>query len=321
MRMCLGLRGIVSLLALVSVSASAEYPDRPVRVIVPFAPGGPTDICARIVATPLSKVLGQPMVIENKPGAEGAIGGVTLATAAPDGYTLSVSTSGAIAAVPALRKDPPYDPLVDFTPITLIGNFEFFLFMHPQVPAKTLSELVSHARANPGKLNYGTGSSGGIVATGQFLTLAGLQMVHVPYKGEAPAFSDLMTGTVQLMFATPTGAILSAVKNGTLRALVTTLDSRSTHLPEVPIASEVGMPNLSVVPFVAIYGPAKLPRQITERLSREVADLLTRPDIREQLERQTVQAKGSTPEWLAERVKSQAEIYKRGIRNAGMALN
>jgi tripartite-type tricarboxylate transporter receptor subunit TctC len=317
MRRIARLSAAIGLLWFAALSASAQYPTKSVRIIVPAPPGGLLDTVARTVGQPLSQRLGQPVILENRPGAEGVVGGQVAATSAPDGYTLVMGSGGNIAAVRALRKNPPYDPVADFTPISFLGKIAFFLFVHPSVPVQTLSELIDYARANPGKLNYGTGNASAIVFTAQFMSIAKLDMVHVPYKGEAPAMTDFLTGRVQLMFATATNAVPQA-KEGRLRALVTLLDARSSLLPDVPTVAEARMPNLSLAGWLALFGPAKMPRDVTERLSREVNAVLEHPGVREQLDRQGFEPKGSTPEELAAYVKEQIDAYSRAARAAGI---
>jgi tripartite-type tricarboxylate transporter receptor subunit TctC len=305
------------ILWLVASSAFAQYPAKPVRIIVPFPPSGIADTVARVVGQPLSERLGQPVIIENRPGADGMIGGQAAARSAPDGYTLFWGTTSPIAGVQALRKNPPYDPVADFTPISLLGKNAHFLFVHPSVPAKTLPELIAFARANPGKLNYGTGNAVAIVVTAQFMSIAKLDMVHVPYKGEALAMTDFVTGRVQLMFATATNAV-PQVKEGKLRALVTLLDARSSLLPDVPTAVEAGMSRVSLAGWFALFGPAKMPRDVTDRLSRDVNAVLMRPEVREQLDKQAFEPKGSTPEELAAYVREQIDAYSAAARDAGI---
>src|SRR4051812_11634196 len=180
--------------------AHAQYPTRPVRFVVPFPPGGLADYVARLVAPPLTQALGQQVLIDNRPGGDGAVAGSIVTKAAPDGHTIFFGTNSPMSAVPALHRKPPYDPIADFTPISLIGRFTFFLFVTPAVPARTLTELVEHARANPGKLNYGTGNTSAIVAMAQLKSIAGVDMTQIPYKGDAPTTADMLGGSVQLAF-------------------------------------------------------------------------------------------------------------------------
>jgi tripartite-type tricarboxylate transporter receptor subunit TctC len=238
---------IAAVLASVVAPAAAQYPNRPIRLIVPFPAAGAADLSARVVAVPLSQALGQPIIVENRPGADGAIAADVVIKAAPDGYTLFYGTNTALCSVPAMRKNPPYNPVTDFTPVSLVGTFGFFLFMHPSVPAQTLAELLSYARANPGKLNYATGNSTSILATARLKINERLEMVEVPYKGDAPATLDLVAGRVHLMIATP-GTAAAFVKEGKLRALVALQPTRSSILPDVPTYVEAGLPPLAITP-------------------------------------------------------------------------
>jgi tripartite-type tricarboxylate transporter receptor subunit TctC len=298
--------------------AAAQYPNKPIRLVLQFPAGGIADAVARIVAQPLSQALGQPVIVENRPGADGAIAGETVMKAAPDGYTLLLATNSTLSAVPTLRKNPPYDPVNDFAPISMVGRFSFFAFTHPGVSANTLAEFVKHARANPGKLNYGTGNTTSILATAQFKSLAGIDMVQVPYKGDAPATTDLLGGRVDLVIASTVPG-LALAKEGKIRALATLLARRSSHLPDVPTMAEAGFPEYSVTSWAAIFGPAKLPRPIVERLTREINAILQRPEVKEQLDRQAFETEASTPEALGAFVKDQLEVWRRAVREAGIA--
>ena len=263
------MRFIVAVLALlVSFSAAAQFPNKPVRVVVPFPPGSATDQVARVLAGAVSQTIGQPVVVDNKAGADGAIAGAEVAKAPADGYTVLMATNSPIAAVPALRKNPPYDSLNDFTPITDIGRYTFFIVVHPSVPAKTVAELIAHAKANPGKVNYATGNTTGIVSTAFFASQAKIDLVHVPYKGEPQALTDLLAGRVQMMFAS-SGTTISLIRDGKLRALTVTLPKRSHLLPDLPTIAEAGMPQFNLTSWAALYGPAKMPRDAVDRLNKE----------------------------------------------------
>jgi len=220
--------------------------------------------------------------------------------------------------VPILRKNPPYDPLADFTPITPLVKFAFFLVVHPSVSAKTPSELIEYARANPGRLNYASGNVNGILAAAQLMSLTGVKMVHVPYKGDPSAIPDLLEARVHLMFGVG-GVVVPLVKEGRLRALATLLPVRSSLLPDVPTTADAGMPQLSVVVWGGLFGPAKMPRDIVDRLSREVNAILQRPAVREQLERQGGEPSGSTPAEFAAFLKQQLADWGKAAREAGMS--
>src|SRR6266851_829051 len=208
----------VAALGLIAIPAAAQYPAKPIRIVVPFPAGGTADAMARVIAQPLSEILGQPVVVEYRPGAEAAIGGEVVAKSAPDGYTILFSGPTTMLGVPILRKNPPFDVIADFAPITSVGKFAFFLVVHPSVPAKTLSELIDYARANPGRLNYATSTLSDVLAFAQLKSFANMDMVQVPYKGVALAIPDLLSARVHLMFNTGS-LVVPLVKEGKLRAL------------------------------------------------------------------------------------------------------
>src|SRR6266581_1368847 len=303
----------VAALGLIAIPAAAQYPSKPIRIVVPFAAGGTADAITRIIAQPLSETLGQPVVADNRPGAEGAIAGEVVAKSAADGHALLWGGNTNMLGVPILRKNPPYDPLADFTPITPLVKFAFFLVVHPSVSAKTPSELIEYARANPGRLNYASGNVNGILAAAQLMSLTGVKMVHVPYKGDPSAIPDLLEARVHLMFGTG-GITVPLVKEGRLRALATLLPVRSSLLPDVPTTADAGMPQLSVVVWGGLFGPAKMPRDIVDRLSREVNAILQRPAVREQLERQGGEPSGSTPAEFAAFLKQQLADWGKAAR-------
>ena len=312
------LRNLLAAMAMaVPLAACAQYPAKPVRIVVPFPGGSATDIVTRILANYVAQSLGQPLLVENKAGADGAIAAVEVARSAPDGYTLLMTTNSPIAAVPALRKSPPYDPVADFTPITDVGRYTFFLYVHPSVPATSFAQLIAHAKANPGKLNYATGNTTGIVSFAQIKSLAGIEMVHVPYKGEPAGITDLVAGRVQMMIATPTTG-LAQVKDGKLRAFVTTLSRRSPLLPGVPTVAEAGMPEFSITSWAALFGPAGMPREVLERLNKEFAGAMGLPEVQAAMDKQAFALNPSSPEQLADFVKEQIESYRRILRAAGV---
>ena len=304
-------------LVVFSCAASAQFPGKPIRLVVPFPAGSATDTISRILGNSVSQAIGQPIVVENKAGADGAIAAAEVAKSPPDGYTLLMATNSPMSAVPAMKKNPPYDPVADFTPITDIGRYTFFIVLHPSVPANTLGEFIAYARANPGKLNYATGNTTGIVSTAFFASQAQIQLVHVPYKGEPQAITDLVAGRVQLMFSSSSTSV-PHIREGKLRALVTTLPRRSALLPEVPTIAEAGMPQFSVTSWAGLFGPAKMPREVTERLNREFVAAMGRQDVQTAMERQAFALSPSSPEQLAGFVKEQIESYRRILRAAGV---
>ncbi len=308
----------VAALGLIAVPAAAQYPSKPIRIVVPFAAGGAADAMIRIVAQPLSETLGQPVLVENRPGAEAAIGGEVVAKSAPDGYTILFSGPTTMLGVPILRKNPPFDVIADFAPITSVGKFAFFLVVHPSVPAKTLSELIDYARANPGRLNYATSTLIDILAFAQLKSFANMDMVQVPYKGVALAIPDLLSARVHLTFTTGNLAV-PLVKEGRLRALATLLPERSSLLPNVPTIAEAGMPRLTFVTWAGLFAPAKTPKDIVERLSREVNVILKRSEIREQFEKQGFEPGGSTPSELSAFLKQQLIDWRDAARAAGLS--
>jgi len=303
--------------AIAAFSVNAQYPDKPVRLVVPFPPGGAAELGARIFATPLGHALGQPVVIETKPGADGAIASDFVMKSPPDGYTLYYATNTAFNWVPATRKNPPYDPLRDFTPVSLVGYFGFFLFTHPSVPAKNVAELISYARANPGKLNYGSGNSTSQLFGAQLKKLENLDIVHVPYKGDGPLTIDLIGGRVHMAFATP-GTAAPQVKEGKLRALAAMFPNRSALLPEVPTAAEAGLGKMSLTPWGGVFGPKGMPREVVDRVARELAVILKRQDVRESFGKLAFEPKSSTPEELSAFLKQQIDTWITAAREAGI---
>jgi len=303
--------------AIAAFSVHAQYPDKPIRLVVPFPPGGAAELGARIFTAPLSQALGQPIVIETKPGADGAIAADFVMKAPADGYTVFYATNTAFNWVLATRKQPPYDPMRDFTPVSLVGYFGFFLFTHPSVPAKNVAELISYARANPGQLNYGSGNSTSQLFGAQLKKLENLDMVHVPYKGDGPLTIDLVGGRVQLAFATP-GSAAPQVKEGKLRALAAMFPSRSSLLPDVPTAREAGLGRMSLTPWGGVFGPKGLPKEVVDRLARELAVVLKRPEVHEAFGKLAFEPKSSTPEELSGILKQQIEAWTSAAREAGI---
>ncbi|MBM3508181.1 MAG: tripartite tricarboxylate transporter substrate binding protein [Alphaproteobacteria bacterium] len=293
------------------------YPSKPIRIIIPFGAGSATDAVMRVLAPAVSATLGQQVVIDPKPGADGAISASEVARSAPDGYTLGVGSGGPLAAVPALRKNPPYDVVKDFTPITDIGRYTVFLFINASLPATNFQEFVALVKANPGKVAYGTGNPSGIVAWAQLNSLLGLDMLHVPYKTAPLVMPDLLANRVQALMDPPAVAI-SHVRDGKLRALATTLNRRSPLLPDVPTIHEAGVPQYTISNWMGLVGPAKLPREIVDRVNREFGAALRRPEVIEGLQKQAFMPNTSTPEQFAAFIQEQVQSYGSLLRAAGV---
>ena len=307
----------LAMLCVAAMPTSAQFPNKPLRIVVPFPAGSATDAIARILGQSVAVAIGQPVLIDNKAGADGAIAASEVMNAAPDGYTVLLATNSPMSAVPALRKNPPYDPVTDFAPITDIGRYTFFIFASAAAPFKTLQEMISFAKANPGKLNYATGNTTGIVSFAQLNALAGIDMTHIPYKGEPAGVTDLVSNRVQVMIATVTTGGPHA-REGKLRVIATTLPRRSPAFPDAPTMAESGMPQFAIVSWAGLFAPARTPRDVVERLNREFVAAMKRPDVAAALEKQAFAPTPSTPEQLGAYVKEQKEAYIRILRAAGV---
>jgi len=297
--------------------AAAQFPSKPIRIVVPFGAGSATDLIARVLGNSVAAAIGQPVVVDNKAGADGAIAATEVAKAAPDGYTLLMATNSPLSVVPAMKRAPPYDPVSDFTPITDVGRYTFFVVAYPGLPVKTLPELVDYARANPGKINYATGNTTGIVSSALLASLAKIEMVHVPYKTEPLVMADLVGGRVHMMFASSTTSI-PLIRDGKLRALVTTLPRRSHLLPDVPTIAEAGYPSFSIISWAGLFGTAKMPAEVVARLNKEFVAAMGRPDVQEAMQKQAFVLTPSTPEKLSAYVKEQLEGYRNILKAVGI---
>lgn len=286
----------LALCALTAAPAAAAYPERALRMVVGFAPGGAADVLARIMAQGLTRQIGQQVVVENRPGADSTIAANTVAKAEPDGYTFVLGTNSAMVAMPS-RTDAvvTYDPFKDFTPISSAGQFSMFLVVNPQLPVKTVDELLAYASANPGKLNSASSNSASELAMVQLLAKANAKAVNVRYKGDVPALTDLVSGQVDLLFTTGTSAP-SLVKDGRARALFTLQPERSPLLPDVPTATEVGVDQITILPWAGFFGPAGMPADVTATLSQALQRTLADPDVRRQLAEQGFEGYGMSPE-------------------------
>jgi len=311
-----------ALLTFACIAAQAQpYPSKPIRLIVPFPAAGSADIAARTVAQALSQGLGQQIVVDNRGGADGAIAANAVIGSPADGYTLFFATTTALNAAPTLRKTAPYDPLTAFTPISLVGKFGFFLIVHESVPAKTVGELLAHVRANPGKVNYGTGNGTSILTTAQFAAAEKLEMAHIPYKGDAPATADLIAGRVQLVIGTLSAGVQPQIKEGRLRVLATLLPHRSPLLPEAPTASEAGLRSLTITPWAGLFGPPGMPKDVVDRLVAEMRTVAARRDVREALDGIAFELQASTPEEMSALLADQLQIWRRAVQDLGIERN
>jgi tripartite-type tricarboxylate transporter receptor subunit TctC len=302
------------------VEASGQaYPNKPVRLIVPFPPGGGNDIIARSVGQPLSEAIGHQIIVDNRGGAGGMIGAELAARAAPDGYTLFLASIGNLAFTPALHARLPYDPIRDFAPVTRLATSAFIMVVNPSVAAKSVKELIALAKAKPGQLNYasaGLGSS--LHMTGEIFKLfTGTDLVHVAYKGSAPALTDLISGQVQIMFGTMP-ATLPQVKAGKLRALGVSGVKRSAAAPDVPTIAEAGVPGFEVLNWYGIVAPAKTPGAIVQKLNRELLATLKSPAMIESLNTQGLEPAGGTPGEFGAFIKSEIARYGAVVRKAGI---
>jgi tripartite-type tricarboxylate transporter receptor subunit TctC len=301
-----------------SVSFGQAYPNRPIKLIVPFAPGGGTDIIARAITPRLSEALGQQVIVDNRPGAGTIIGAEKAARSAPDGYTLFMGISGTMAINPSLYSKFPYDPVKDFSPIVMVGIGPNILVVHPSLPVKSVKELIAYAKANPNKLSYASSGTGGAphLAGELFKSMAELDIVHVPYKGAGPATIDLLGGSVQLMFA-GMGAALPHIKAGKLRPLAVADSKRSKILPDVPAMSEF-LKGFEAPTWFAVFAPAGTPKEIITLLHSQISKVVAREDVERQMLSLGYEPLTSTPEELGSHVKNEIAKWAKVIQNAGI---
>lgn len=300
-------------------ASAADYPTRPIRLIVPLPAGSSTDVIARVLADTVSPKLGQQIIIDNKPGADGAIAASEIKRSAADGYVVMLASNSAMSGVPATRKAPPYDVTADFTPITDIGRYNFFFYVNKDIPAKTLAEFVAYAKANPGKLTYGAGNITGRLAFASLATSSGLDLTHVPYRGEPPAMTDLITGRINAMVAT-SGTGIPQVKDGKIVALATILEKRSAIAPAVPTIAEAGFSDFRIEPWAGLFGPPNMPAEIVAKLNKAFREAMADPVVKQRMVEQDFALTPSTPEELAALVKRQLEVHKKIVAAAGIEM-
>jgi tripartite-type tricarboxylate transporter receptor subunit TctC len=295
------------------------YPARTVRLVAPFAPGGGTDLLSRLLAQKLAPLLGQQVIVDNRPGAAGRIGAELVAKAPADGYTLMLAGSSVMATAPALYAKLPYDMPKDFAPISLVAYTAYVLVAHPSVPVRSVKELIALARSRPGRLTYASSGPGGPahLAGELFDTTAGVKMIHVPYKGSAPGTLSVIAGETDLMFSNALPA-LPAVKSGRLRPLGITALRRSTIMPDVPTVAEAGLPGFEVRQIYGVLAPAGTPRDVVRRLNQEIGKVMQGEDIRGRLLADGSEALTSTPEELEKSIVAEIGKWTRVIRQAGI---
>ena len=304
-------------------NATAQtWPNKPVRVIVTFSPGGSSDIVARLIGAPLQAELGQPVIIDNKPGAGGTIGAQEVARAAPDGYTLLLSNSAPISISPAMQDQPRYDPVASFSHVAYIGSVANVFVVHPSVPATSLRELVGWIKAQPNPVNYGSGGIGSIGhLVGETLKKdQGLQMEHIGYKGSSPMHNDLLSGTIKLAIDTLPQNV-PFIKDGKLRALAVTSPARAPMAPGVPTVLELGQKKLVAENFLGVSGPAGLPRPVVERLHGAMKRSLANPTVAQRLAELGVQGSDMTPEQFTAFVADQVKEWTQPVKDSGAKLN
>jgi tripartite-type tricarboxylate transporter receptor subunit TctC len=313
--------GIVAGLALAGPAKAQDYPSKPIRLVVPFAAGGATDVLARLVGERLTASLGQQVVVDNRPGAGGNIGSDIVARAEPDGYTILMGAVGTHAINPSLYPKMPYDPVKDFAPVTLVASVPNVLVVNPEVPANSVQELIDLAKAKPGELNFASSGNGtSIHLSGElFKAMTGTDIVHVPYKGSGPAVTDLLGGQVQMMFDNMPSS-LPHVKAGKLRALGVTSAKRSPALPEVPTIAEAGVPGYDATSWFGILAPAGTPEPVVTRLQGAIVQALGEPEMRQRMADLGAEPVGDTPAEFGQFITAELAKWAKVVNDAGVKL-
>ena len=306
-------------LALPGAAAAQAYPAKPLRLIVTFAAGGGADFAARALAPKLGEALGQPVVVDNRPGANGALGADLVAKAAPDGYTLLLGAAGTLVVAPHLGANMPFDPMKDLAPVGLVAVSPFVVTLHPSIQANSVRELIALAKASPGKINYGTSGTGGSpqLATELFKSMTGVNMVHVPYKGLAPALTDLIGGQIQVVFA-DVGLVKGHIAGGKLKGLAVTSATRTAAMPELPTVAEAGVPGYAAGTWYGILVPAGTPPDIVARLSADTRRALAFAEVRASFVSQGMEPAASTPEQFSGYLRDEYAKWGKLIRDTGI---
>ena len=305
----------------VSDRAQAQtFPNRTITLVIPFAPGGSTSIVGRVIADKMSELLGEKVVVDNRPGAGGTVGTKAVARSDPDGYTIGLGYTGTLAIGPSLYRNAGYDPRKDFAPVGLIGNAPNSLVVHPSFPAKSVAELVAYAKANPGKVNFGSAGAGTVShITGEyFAASAGIKLIHIPYKGTGPALTDLLGGHIPMAFA-PIPASHANISAGKLRALAVTSAARSSLLPDVPTISESGLPGFDASLYYGLVAPAGTPRPIIDKLNKALQDALASSEVKKQLGLDGTEITPGTPEAYAAFIDKDEKKWAGLLKASGVA--
>jgi tripartite-type tricarboxylate transporter receptor subunit TctC len=315
---CAG-RGIVlAAAALLGAAAHAQtYPSRPITIVNAFGPGSGSDTVARIIGQYLGPAFRESIVVEDKPGANGAIAAAYVARATPDGYTLMLSTNSPHSAAPSLNKTLAYDPIKDFAPISRVGRFTLMLVLNPELPAKTIPELIAYAKAHPGQLSFASGNTSGVVAGETLKAWAGINIVHVPYRSTPPALNDVISGRVSMMFIDLTTG-LAHVQANKLRALAVTTIQRSKLVPDLPTMHEAGVTNFEMDSWAGMFAPANTPPEIVNRLNAEIRKIVDSPEVKAKFAAVGFEAFSSTPQEFGDFVKIQLGKWTKMIRDAGI---
>lgn len=319
MRMVTGLlTSIAILLGSAGGVYAQSYPARPIRLIAPFPPGGGTDLTARLIAQKLTLSMGQQVIVDNRPGANGSIGIELAARARPDGYTLALGNNGPLAINVSLSKKLPYDPVKDLAAVSLIASYPYIVVVRPSLPVKSMKELVDFAKTNPGKLNFASSGSVTGLAGAMLKSAAGINMIDVPYNGNGPAVTALLGGHVDLMLAS---VPMAEFKLGTLRALAVTGAKRSLALPELPTVEESGIPGFDATAWYGIVVPAATPQDIILQLNTKIIELLKLAEVRERLRRSGVEIVGSSPAEFGALIKAEVAKWAKVVRDSGLTRN
>jgi tripartite-type tricarboxylate transporter receptor subunit TctC len=308
---------VVALLCGHSALAQGKFPDRPVTIVVPSAPGGTTDFTARLIAEPLSRALGQPVVVDNKPGASGNIGNQIVAKAKPDGYTLLLAYSGFQVGNPHLFKKTGWDPIKDFAPVSMLTRAPQLLATRANLPVNNVRELIAFAKANPGKLNYASSGAGSIqhIAGELFKQMTGTFITHIPYRGAGPAVQDLLGGQVDIFITTP-ASVVQHIKADKLKGLTVTSNTRLSSLPQVPTTREVDLKDFTLDSWFALYAPAGTPNDVVQLLNTEIAKILTSPDLKKRAEDAGTLIEHMGPAQLGEYTRKELAYWGRVIQEA-----